>query len=182
MVAILASRAFLCEIIDRNLVQVASFMCIFRLEMIALVGIFVLVLSIHPLLSWLVSTHLLSFYIISFVSVVGIVLSFFIASSAVSSMAVFITIFMVRALGIGRIVGIFPLGGGTIIVSSVVMFLFVGGLMRFLVFFHDGEHSLVHPVLFVVEGERRVRCVFVHFSIKIMLANKLKIKIIALKL
>ena len=121
------------------------------LESIALVHVLVLVLSVHPLLSRFEGTHLLSFYTISFVGVVGEVIFFLVASFAISSIAVVVTVF-------------------------------VGGLVGFFVFFHDGEYSLVHPVLFVVEGESGVGCFFEHFSIKIMISNKLGIKIIAHKL
>ena len=150
------------------------------LESIALVHVLVLVLSVHPLLSRFEGTHLLSFYTISFVGVVGEVIFFLVASFAISSIAVVITVFVIGVFGIGRVS--FPVGSGTVVMSSMGVFVFVGGLVGFFVFFHDGEYSLVHPVLFVVEGESGVGCFFEHFSIKIMISNKLGIKIIAHKL
>lgn len=142
----------------------------------SLVYILILVLVIHPLLSRSVGIFLLSTKIVRFIAVVGVAVILLISSSPFRPIVVAIQLSTI--LSIRRVAWIrFPVRSRTVLFLCIS--LFVGGLVRSLVFFHDGEHPVVHPVLFVVEAERGVVWILVHFSIKIMRSNKLTEEILS---
>lgn len=135
-----------------------------------LVKVLILILAVHPFLSLFFGhIDLLSVTVASLL-IVSKSLLLLVAFSSIGPIAITIQISVILIDG-RVIIGMLPLVWSmTVLLLVEVGGGFGGGVVRLFIFLHDGEDPLIHPVGVGVEGERREVWLFVHFSIKIIIA------------